>query len=449
MCADRRRRLLAKLGDGLLLLRSGGEQIRNGDVTWSFRPGSDFYYLTGFPEPDAILCCHRERVRGRDVVRTVLFVRPRDKLQEIWHGRRVGAQRAGKLFGLDEARPIDEFWTALPELLAPHRRLYVRLGDDAEFDRRLLATCAASAFTLRKRNVPRHPELVDPTPALADLRVIKEAAEITAMEQAAELTSRAHVAAMLAARPGLHEYEIQQVLEGVFRAAGSRRNGYDSIVASGSNACILHYTENDRKLRGGELLLLDAGTECGMYTADITRTWPVDGTFTNAQAAVYDVVLKAQLAAIRQVRPGRPWDAIHKTAVRVLTQGLVELGVLRARRGGLRKLIADEAYKPFYMHGTGHWLGLDVHDAGAYYDAAGKPLRFRPGMVITVEPGLYFDPSDRKLPSELRGIGVRIEDDVLVTRGDPRVLTASCPKTRRDLAQVFAARAASRRSASG
>jgi Xaa-Pro aminopeptidase len=239
-----------------------------------------------------------------------------------------------------------------------------------------------------------------------------------------------HRAAMAAAGPGVAEYEVQAVLEAEFRRHGSPRTGYGSIVASGPNACILHYHDNDRTMRAGELLLIDAGTEYGGYTADVTRTFPVSGRFSEAQAAVYRIVLKAQLAGIRAVRPGARWDAPHRACIRVLTRGMVELGALRGR---VPKLIAKDKFKRFYMHGTSHWLGRDVHDAGAYQDARGKPVPMEPGMVLTVEPGLYFGPRDRSVPEELRGIGVRIEDDVLVTRTGNRVLTAATPKSVRDV----------------
>ncbi len=283
--------------------------------------------------------------------------------------------------------------------------------------------------------MPAHPVLEDPGPAIAALRQVKEPAEIEVLRHAANVSAEAHVAAMRAARAGMREYQVQEVLEGVFRTHGSRRNGYDSIVASGANACILHYTENDRALRNGEFVLLDAGAEFDMYTADITRTWPVSGQFGDAQRAVYEVVLRAQKAAIRTVRAGRAWDAAHEAAKRWLTRGLVELGVLR---GDVARLVKKEAFKPWFMHGTSHWLGMDVHDVGRYEDADGKPVKLAPGMVLTVEPGLYFDTRDRSVPKELRGLGVRIEDDVLVTRNGCDVLTAACPKEVRELEAVKA-----------
>ena len=430
-CAQRRRALLERLGDGLLIVPTARETLRNGDVHHSFRPGSDVHWLTAFGEPETTLCAWREGRR----VRTVLFVRPRDKEREIWDGRRHGTEGAVALYGVDEAHPSGEFWTRIAELLRPHARVFVRLGRDSEFDRRLFAVFASlSRERARARaNLPAHPVLADPTPEIAELRLIKDELEIAAMQRAADVSAAGHVAAMRAARPGISEYELQSVLEAEFRRAGSERNGYDSIVAGGANACILHYHENARRVRRGELVLIDAGCEIDSYTADITRTWPVDGEFGEAQRAVYAAVLRAQLAAIRAVRPGVPVDRPHGIAQRELTKSLVALSVLR---GDPKKLFAKEAFKPFYMHGTSHWLGLDVHDCGRYQDLRGKARVFAPGMVLTVEPGLYFDPHDKALPAALRGIGVRIEDDVLVTADGHRVLTAACPKTLRELRTV-------------
>ena len=419
----RRQRLLDALGDGLLLLPTAPELLRNGDVHFEYRPGSDFHYLTGFPEPEALLAAWRTQP-GRH--RTVLFVRPRDQEREIWDGRRYGTAGARRSFGVDATKPWPKLWQELPELLGTHARLFVRLGQNPRFDQRLMELFAQLAWTRRKAQAPAHPVLQDPTPAIASQRLCKDGGELLLLRRAAAITAAGHRAAMAFAAPGRFEYEVQAQLEMAFRAGGSPRNGYGSIVASGNNACILHYHDNDRRMRAGELLLIDAGAEFGGYTADVTRTFPVSGTFTAAQRAVYQTVLKAQLAGIRAARPGAKWDAPHQACVRALTRGLVALGALR---GNVRRLIAKARYKRFYMHGTSHWLGRDVHDVGAYHDAAGKPARLRPGMVLTVEPGLYFGPRDRRAPKALRGIGVRIEDDVLITARGREVLTAAVPKT--------------------
>ena len=418
----RRQRLLNALGDGLLLLPTAAETLRNGDVHHEYRPGSDFHFLTGFPEPEAVLLAWRI---DRATHRSVLFVRPRDKAREVWDGRRFGVEGTRHHFGVDEAWSIAELWKRLPALLWAQTRLFHRLGADQVLDRRLMDLFAAQAKKHRRRAPPAHPVIEDPIPALAALRLVKDGPELDALRSAAAVTAAGHRLAMRTAGPGMREYEVQSVLEGEFRRLGSPRNGYPSIVASGRNACILHYHDNDRLMRSGDLLLIDAGAEVCGATADVTRTFPVSGRFSPPQAAAYRAVLRAQLAGIRACRQGAPWDAAHKVCLRWLTRGLVELGVLR---GDVDKLIRRERYKPWYMHGTSHWLGRDVHDVGAYQDAGDRPHVLRAGMVLTVEPGLYFDPHDRRVPAELRGIGIRIEDDVLVTRGGPRVLTAAVPK---------------------
>jgi len=428
----RRDRLLDDLGDGLLMLPTATEARRNGDVAFEFRPGSDFHYLTGFPEPNALLLAWRT---GRRRHRSVLFVQPRDADREVWDGRRFGVVGARRRFGVDEALPITEFWARLADLLAPHERLFWRLGADAEFDRRLLDCFAGIAERRRRQQPPAHPTIQDPTPALAAARLVKDAGELVAMRQAAAATVAGHLAAMAAARPGMHEYEVQVALEGEFRRAGSPRNGYPSIVASGPNACVLHYHDNDRRMRGGDLLLIDAGAELHGVTADVTRTFPVSGRFTPAQAAVYRVVLRAQAAGIRACRPGAAWNAPHKACVRSLARGLIELGVLR---GDVKRAVSTEAFKPWYMHGTSHWLGRDVHDVGAYVGGDGKPAAMPRGAILTVEPGLYFGNRDRRVPAELRGIGIRIEDDILIGRAGPVVLTGDAPKSIRDIERACA-----------
>ncbi len=419
----RRQRLLNALGDGLLLVATAPESTRNGDVLHEYRPGSDFHFLTGFPEPDALLAAWRT---GRDSHHAVLFVRPRDPAREVWDGRRFGVAGARRAFGADAAHPVASLWRELPAMLGRHARLFHRLGADAAFDRRLLDAFAALARQHRRRQPAMHPAIVDPVPAIAALRLVKDPAELASMRQAAAITVAGHVAAMRAARPGRYEYEVQAVLEAEFRRRGSPRNGYPSIVASGPNACVLHYHDNDRRMRAGELLLIDAGAERGGCTADVTRTFPVSGRFSDAQAAVYRVVLRAQLAGIRACRAGAPWDRAHRVCLRELTRGLVELGVLR---GSVPRLLATKRYAPFYMHGTSHWLGRDVHDVGAYQRDDDRAAPLPAGSVLTVEPGLYFGARDRRVPTALRGIGVRIEDDVLVTRTAPVVLTAAAPKT--------------------
>ncbi len=431
--ARRRQKLLDTLGDGLLVLPTAAHKLRNGDVHYSFRPGSDFTYLTGFPEPHAVLVAWRT---GTGKHRSILFVMPRDKAREIWDGKRHGVRGAVQRFGVDEAFPIESLREKLPDLLAPHIRLFHTLGDDEELDDTLMKVFAVLRAKNRRRNPAAHPILEDPKPTIAKQRLVKDAEELATMRQAADISAEAHCAAMRAARPGMTEYQVQAVIEETFRTHGSMRNGYDSIVASGPNACILHYIENTRKMRRGDLLLVDAGAEVDSYTADITRTWPISGAFSDAQKAIYSIVLKAEKACVRVVQPGKAWDGIHKTALREITKGLVSIGLLK---GDVAKLVKKGACRKWFMHGTSHWLGMDVHDVGPYEDADGKSIKLRPGMAMTVEPGLYFDPADKSVPKEFRGIGVRIEDDVVVTRTGHEVLTGGVPKEVREVEALCAA----------
>ncbi len=431
---QRRQRVLDALGEGLLLLPTAPLALRNGDVHHEFRPGSDFHYLTGFPEPEALLAAWRTK-DGKH--RTVLFVRPRDKEREIWDGHRSGTEGALREFGVDQAHSWGELWQTLPALVAAHERLFVRLGANSRFDQKLMELFANNAMKHRKAQAPMHPILQDPTPAIAACRLRKDAAEVALMRRAAAITAAGHCAAMRFAATGRYEYEVQAQLELTFRAQGSVRNGYQSIVASGPNACILHYHENDRRMRSGELLLIDAGAESGGYTGDVTRTFPVSGKFSASQRRVYQVVLRAQLAGIRAACTGARFDAPHKACIRELTKGLVQLGVLK---GSVAQLIKQNQFRPFYMHGTSHWLGRDVHDCGAYNDQGGVPIQLAPGMILTVEPGLYFAPRDRRVPKELRGIGIRIEDDVYITTRGNEVLTAAAPKSIVEIERLMALR---------
>ena len=418
---QRRQRLLDGLGDGLLVLPTAPEQIRNGDVHQPFRAGSDFHYLTGFAEPEAMLVAWRV---GKGRHRAVLFVRPRDKEREIWDGRRAGVAGAKKRCGVDEARPIAQVFPDLPDLLAGHARVFCTLGVDGEFDRRLFAAFARHAAQHRRTHPPAHPILQDPLPAIAAQRLRKDAHEIDALARAGEVTSAGHAAAMRFARPGCSEREVQAEVEATFRRLGSPREGYSSIVASGANACILHYVGNSQPLRDGELLLIDAGCEVDSYAADITRTFPVSGKFSPAQRDVYELVLAAQRAAIAQIAPGQPWDAPHEAAVRVLAQGMLDLKLLT---GSLDGVIESGAYRRFYMHRTGHWLGLDVHDAGEY-KVGGQWRPLVPGMTLTVEPGCYIRAAE-DVPRGLWDIGIRIEDNALVTADGCEILTEAAPKS--------------------
>lgn len=427
---SRRQRLVNRLGDGLVLLPTAPLRLRNGDVFHSFRPDSNFYYLTGFDEPEAVLACRRvDRTRHR----AVLFLRPRDPAREIWDGARLGPARARRKLGVDEAYAISDVYGKVEDLLRGCARLFYTLGVDERMDRSLATVFERLAIESYRGNPFAHPAIEDPRPTISAERLRKDPVEIAALERAAEITARGHCRAMEAARPGMMEYELQAEIEAAFRRAGSPRNGYDSIVASGANACTLHYVSSSRRMRAGDLVLVDAGAERELYTADITRTFPVSGSFSPEQSQVYRLVLRAQKAAIRAVRPGRAWNAPHRAAVGVIVDGLRSLELLTGPR---RQILAKARYRRWFMHGTSHWLGMDVHDAGGYLDPDGKPKRLRPGMVLTVEPGLYFGSNDRSVPKRFRGIGVRIEDDVLVTRGGCRVLTAGVPKEIREIEAI-------------
>ena len=419
--AQRRRRLAEQLGAGVAVVATAPEALRNRDSHYPYRFDSYFYYLTGFAEPEAVLV-----LIGGATPKSLLFCRERDAEREVWDGYRLGPQGAKEKFGFDEAHPIAELDAKLPELLADQPRLAYAVGHDAAWDARVLGWLNAVRAKART-GVAAPQEIIDVRRWLDDLRLIKDAHELEIMQRAADLSSDAHRRAMRAARPGRYEYEIEAELLHAFVAAGARHPAYPCIVAGGAHACVLHYVENDAQLKDGDLLLIDAGGELGGYASDITRTFPVNGKFSGPQKAVYEIVLEAQARAIAAVQPGAPWNAPHEAALAVLTQGLLDLGILK---GELAGLLEQEAYKPYYMHRTGHWLGLDVHDAGEY-KRAGAWRELVPGMVLTVEPGLYLRPAE-SLPQAYWNIGIRIEDDVVVTEAGRRVLT-SAPKTVADI----------------
>ncbi|MGH7293712.1 MAG: aminopeptidase P N-terminal domain-containing protein, partial [Polyangiaceae bacterium] len=355
--------------------------------------------------------------------KVTLFVRPRDRDREVWDGPRAGVEGA-KALGADEAFVVSELAEKLPNLLQNRKRVYYRLGASRSFDDRLLG--AIDKVRARHRLGASAPlEVVDPGAVLHEMRLRKSPVEVETMRTAARITREAHELAMKRTRPGMHEYEVEALLLDTFRRHGSERPAYGSIVGSGPNACVLHYSKNDRRIDTGELLLIDAGCEYGYYASDVTRTFPVGREFSRAQQAIYELVLEAQEEGIRATVPGATLDEIHRLDVDIITRGLVRLGLLR---GDVKVLVESEAYKRFFMHRTSHWLGMDVHDVGAYFDA-GRPRELEPGMVLTVEPGIYIAPDDDSVAPEWRGIGVRIEDDVLVTTSVPEVLTAGIPKS--------------------
>ncbi|MEO6835490.1 MAG: aminopeptidase P N-terminal domain-containing protein, partial [Candidatus Tumulicola sp.] len=416
--------------EGVALVPSARTIYRNGDSNYAFRQNSDFHYLTGFDEPDALLVM----APAHEKHRTVLFLRKRDRAQEIWDGKRLGVERACEALGVDAAYPIDDLPERLPEYLVGASSLHYAFGNDALMDRSVRdALETAHAQTRRKGRAPR--AFVDPSLVIDEMRLFKDELEIATLRRAAEITRAGHVAGMRNTRPGAFEYEIQAIVESEYRRAGAQSTAYESIVASGDNATVLHYVANRDRLESGALLLIDSGCELDCYATDVTRTWPVNGRFTPEQRALYAIVLAAQAAAIEQVRPGVRRDAFHAAAVRTVTEGLIDVGLLS---GSIDENIERERYRDYFMHGTGHWLGLDVHDAGAYRDANDAPVPFAPGMVTTVEPGLYVH-RDLDCDERFKGIGIRIEDDLLVTPGGNENLTAAIPKSIEELEAIVGA----------
>ena len=418
--AARRSALMLHMGEhSIAILATAAEQTRNRDVDFPFRPDSDFYYLTGFPEPQAIAVF----VPGREQGEFLLFCRKRDAKAEVWSGRRAGIGGAKKRYQADQAFDIEDFEAQLGELLKGRQRVYHTLAEDPELDQLLLG--AVKQLRDQGRSGVKAPDqFLSLDPLLHEMRLIKSKAELDVMARAAEISAQAHRQAMQDCKPGLNEYQLEAGFLQHFTANGARSPAYPSIIGGGANACILHYTENQDVLRDGDLVLIDAGAELDCYAADITRTFPVNGRFSKAQREIYELVLKAQLAAIEQVQVGNHWDAPHQAAVEVLTRGMVDLGLLK---GKPKSLIKKHKYARFFLHRTGHWLGMDVHDVGDY--KTGDSWRtLRPGMVLTVEPGLYFPANSRNVAKKYHDIGIRIEDDVVVTLDGPRVLSAGAPK---------------------
>lgn len=453
--AERRRHLREHLGDAIAVIPAAFEQTRNDDVDHEFRQDSAFFFLTGFPEPDAVAVLDSDRF--------TLFVRPRDREMETWNGYRAGVEGAIEKYGADDAYPIDDLETVLVDRLVGHTDLFYAWG--GRLDGRMSALLGKLPSLHERFGYPIPHRITDPTPAINELRLRKTAAEVDLLRRACDISAEGHIEAMRFAAPGLLESDVQAAMEYTFRRRGSVRNGYPSIVASGANATVLHYTENDRELVDGDLLLIDAAAEYGYFSADITRTFPVNGKFSDPQRAVYEVVLAAERAGIAAGKAGSTMRDIHNAATRVVSEGLVELGLLPV---GVDESIAMHHYREFFMHGTGHWLGMDVHDAGTYkIDGEHRPLE--PGMAFTVEPGIYVRPDrdsvtfhmleydldewterrvklglkaakaleaqeleeaetiDHPIPGELRGLGVRIEDDILVTSSGNENLTAAVP----------------------
>jgi Xaa-Pro aminopeptidase len=414
---ERRERVLHAIQPGALVLFSAPVSLRNNDVEHEYRQDSDFFYLTGFDEPESVL------VLKSTEPHCVLFVRPRNPERETWDGPRAGIEGARRDFGADAAYPIDELDSKLPELLCSLPRLYYRVGVDLAADVHIHKTLSLMRRRARL-GIDWPTTLIEPDVVLHELRLLKDAGEVALMQQAAAITADAHIELMRTTKPGMFEYELEGLLRRTFRARGAERPAYSPIVGSGPNATILHHRRNDRRIEQGDLVLVDAGCEYEYYAADVTRTFPADKRFNPTQRAVYEVVLAAQLAAIERTRPGATLEQIHQAALAVIVDGLIELGLIEGPRDAA---LEDGRYKKFYMHRTSHWLGMDVHDVGRYFQG-GAPRVLEPGMVLTVEPGIYIA-ANAEVDARFRGIGVRIEDDVLVAANDPLVLSAGVPKT--------------------
>jgi len=429
---SRRLQLMERLGeDSALLVVASPVRLRSNDTVYHYRPNSDLWYLTGFEEPESALLL----LPGHAEHPFVMFVRKRDREREIWDGWRVGVEGAKEHVGCDAAFPIEELSERLPKLFEGRTRLVYALGLDEGMDREVIQAIRKVQHLARKgKRAPRIIE--DPLLYLHEMRLVKTPGEIAALRRACEVSAQGHQHGMRVTRAGLREFELQAEIEYVFKKHGATAPGYSSIVGSGPNACILHYVENRGRLREGDLVLVDAGAEVGFYTGDITRTWPVSGEFTGEQRTIYDLVLRAQMEVIRAVKPGLAWHKLHETAVQVLAEGLVDLGVLE---GPVEKAIEEKTYRKWYMHGTGHWLGIDVHDVGAYAHDGEPGRELEPGMVFTVEPGLYFHGDEEGCPDRFRGIGVRIEDDVLVTETGAEVLSSGVPKEPEEILQLVGA----------
>jgi Xaa-Pro aminopeptidase len=428
--AARRAEFARRMGiDAVAVIPAARHATRNADTEYEYRQNSDFYYLTGFTEPEAVLVLAPHAPEP-----VTLFLRPRDRTAEIWTGRRAGVEGAIADYGMGAAYPIEELTEKLPDLLVGAKTLYYGLALDERLDRKVLDAVAAARHKVR-RGGKAPLSFVEPGTIVHEMRVRKSAEELAIMRRAAAASRAGHEAGMRATRPGLGESELEAIIEYNYRLAGAQDVAYPSIVAGGANATILHYNSNRDVLRDGDLVLVDSGAEVDVYASDVTRTWPVNGKFSAEQRAIYEIVLLAQKAGIDKVRAGQSYNAYHEAAVRVLTEGLVDIGLLE---GSIDSLIEENKFFEFYPHRTGHWIGLDVHDAGRYKNDDDDYRALEPGMVLTVEPGLYIQP-DTDVPERWKGIGVRIEDDVLCTDGAPDVLTAAIPKEVEEIERIVGA----------
>lgn len=423
--------------NSIALIPAAHESTRSYDTEYKFRQDSDFWYLTGFPEPDAVAV-----ITPGSKKPYTLYVRPRDPEMETWYGRRQGVEGAQKNFKADRAVSIDKFAGDLPKLLDGRDKLYYRFGVDEKLDMQILAYLSGQRVRRLKTAYPPH-TIVDPTPIIGDMRLHKSETEVALMQKAADIAGEAHILAMKKVKPGMNEFQVESLMESYMRDKGATGVAYNSIIGGGDNATILHYVENNMPLKDGDLLLIDAGAEYEGYASDITRTFPINGKYTQAQREVYDVVLDVQLKCIEYTKTGNTVRGRQEYSIELLTEGMKQLGLLK---GKTKDLIRKKEYMKYYMHGVGHYLGLDVHDAGRYFtDQTAKTSRpFAPGMVLTVEPGLYIPPDDKSAPAKYRGIGIRIEDDVLVTADGNLNLTASVPKNADEIEALMAGSARKR-----
>jgi len=428
----RRHDVMQHMGEGIAIIPTAPVRLRNRDVDYQFRPDSDFYYLTHFPEPEAVAVL----VPGREHGEFILFCRDRDPAREIWDGHRAGLQGACEVYGADDAFPIDDIDEILPGLMENRNKVFCNIGRYPEFDSRLMAW--VNEVRAKTRSGVHAPgEFVDLEHILHEMRLYKDGEEIKLMRRSAKISAQGHRRAMQTCRPGMYEYQLEAELLYEFTRNGSRYPAYPPIVGGGANGCVLHYIENSDVLRDGDLVLIDAGSEVDGYAADITRTFPVNGRFSAEQRALYEVVLAAQQAAIEKARPGNHWNEPHEAAVRVIAEGLVEHKLLQ---GDVDRVIETEEYKRFYMHRTGHWLGMDVHDVGDYKVEDTWRL-LEPGIAMTVEPGLYVAAELKGVPERWWNIGIRIEDDVVINRDGCEVLSVDAPKTIADIEELMGERA--------
>jgi len=428
--ARRREQLMDMMEpNSIAILPSAPERIRSRDTEHHFRQDSDLLYLSGFEEPQSVIAL----IPGREHGEFVMFVRERNPEREIWDGYRAGPEGACEEYAADDAFPIDDIDDILPGLLEGRQRVYYAMGKDNDFDKQVMEWINTIRAKVRSGATPPG-EFLDLSHLLHDMRLFKSAAEIRVMKEAGEISAAAHVRAMNACKPGVMEYQLEADILHEFHHKGARFPAYNTIVGAGKNGCILHYIENSAAIKNGDLVLIDAGCELDYYAADITRTFPANGKFSNEQKILYNICLDAQLAAIAVAKPGNHWNDPHEATVNVIVKGLLEIGLLE---GSFDEVIANESYKEFYMHRAGHWLGMDVHDVGDY-KVGGEWRLLEPGMVMTVEPGIYVAPDNERVAKKWRGIGIRIEDDVVITKDGNEVLTKDVPKTVAEIEKLMA-----------